>query len=114
MTSCDAEQVVFREMRKGRNLELSVLRSWEQAPNQRPELMVMQRCKLQQAGVQPLQLTLGHQVEVDTTNPLLRTRALQPTQENLGSTGIRDRALAQTTLDLRITRRLTATARCAG
>jgi hypothetical protein len=44
---------------------------------------------------------------------LLDTRTLQPTKENLGGTGIRDRALTQTTLDLGITRRLTGTASCA-
>ena len=35
----------------------------EQAPNQRVKLLLRQHCKLQQAGVQPLQLTFGHRVE---------------------------------------------------
>ena len=71
-------------------------------------MLVRQGCKLQQAGVQPLELAFRHRVEVDATNPLLGTGALQPTKKNLGSTGIRDRPLTQTTLDLRITRRLAA------
>src|SRR5436189_4834717 len=44
------------------------------------------RLQLQKAGVQPLQLAFGHRVEVDTTNALLGTSALQPTQENLSIT----------------------------
>ena len=90
MTCCDAQQVVFREMRSARNLELSVLRVCQQVPNQRSKLLVRQRRKLQQAGVQPLELTFRHRVEVDTTNALLGTRALQPTDQELGSTGIGD------------------------
>ena len=39
---------------------------------------------------------------------------LQPTEKNLSGTGIRDRAVSQTTLDPFITRRLTATAGWAG
>jgi hypothetical protein len=56
----------------------------------------------------------GHRVEVDAANALLGTRALQPTQEDLGSTGIRDCALPQATFDLRITRRLTVNAALRG
>jgi hypothetical protein len=51
MTCCDAEQVVFREMRKARSLELRVLRVCEQAPNQGVKLVVRQRCQLQEAGM---------------------------------------------------------------
>src|SRR5436189_60938 len=87
-----AEQVVFREMRSDRNLELSVLRACEQARNHRSKFVGGQGCKLQQAGVQPLELALRHRVEVNATNALVGTRALQPTKENLGSTGIRDLA----------------------
>ena len=84
----------------------------EQAPNQRLKLLVRQRCKLQQAGVQPLELAFGQGVEVDATNALLGTRAdsLRPTKEDLGATGIRDRGLTQTALGLRIRRRLTLSA----
>src|SRR5436190_15603779 len=64
------------------------------------EAPLRQRCKLQQARVQPLQLAFRHRVEVDPTNPLLGTRALQPTEENLSSTGIGNGTLTQTTLDL--------------
>jgi hypothetical protein len=64
--------------------------------------------------MQPLQLALGHRVEVDATNALDRARALQPSKENLGCTRIGDRPLPQTTLDLRVGRRLTDTAGCAG
>ena len=94
MTCCYAEQVIFREMRKARNLELSALRACEQAPTQRVELLVRQDCKLQQAGVQPLELALRQGVEVYAPNALVGTRALQPTKKNLGSTGLCDRALA--------------------
>jgi hypothetical protein len=38
---------------------------------------------------------------------------IRASKKNLGSTGIRDRARSQTTLDLRITTRLALTARCA-
>jgi hypothetical protein len=44
--------------------------------------------------VQPLELAFGHRVEVDTTNALLDTRALQPTEKDLGNTRIGDRALS--------------------
>ena len=74
--------------------ELSVLGVCEQAPNQRVKFLVRQRCKLQQAGVQPLELAFGQGVKVDATNALLDTRALQPTEENLGSAGIGDSALS--------------------
>jgi hypothetical protein len=63
--------------------------------------------------VQPLQLAFRQGVEVDATNALLGTRALQPTKENLGSTGIGDCRLAQPTLDLRVRRGLALTAGCA-
>jgi hypothetical protein len=43
---------------------------------------------------------------------LLGTRAPEPTQENLGGTGIVDGLLSQSTFDLRIGRRLTLAARC--
>jgi hypothetical protein len=56
----------------------------------------------------PLSLAL------DALNALLGTRALQPTEENLGGTGIRGRALSQTALDLRVTRGLALTAGCRG
>jgi hypothetical protein len=48
----------------------------------------------------PLSLAL------DGPNALLGTGTLQPTEEDLGGTGIRDRALSRTTLDLRVGRRL--------
>ncbi len=57
----------------------------QQARNQRVKFAVRQRSELQQAGVQPLQLALQHRVDVDTTNALVGTRTLQPTEENLGS-----------------------------
>jgi hypothetical protein len=104
MTCCDAEQVVFRELRKARNVELSVLRVCQQALNQRVKLFVGQGCKLQKPGVQPLQLAFGHRVEVDAPNALLGTRALQATKKNLSGTRIRDRILAQTALDLCVAR----------
>jgi hypothetical protein len=92
-------------------IELIVLRLCEQAPNQRSEFLVRQGCELQQARVQALELALGHRVEVDTTNALVDTRALQPTKKDLGSTRIENSALAQTTFDLRITARFTLSAR---
>ena len=96
-----------------RILELSVPRVCEQARNQRSKFHVRQRCKLQKAGVQPLQLALRHRVEADIPNALLDTRALQPTQKNLGSARISDRLLAQAAFDLCVGRRLALTARCA-
>jgi hypothetical protein len=64
--------------------------------------------------VQTLELAFGQGVEVDAPNALLGTRTLQPTQKNLSSTGVGDRALAQTVLDLRIRRGLALTALCTG
>jgi hypothetical protein len=55
-------------------------------------------------------LALGHRVEVDATNALLATRALQPTKQNLGSTRIGDCALPQTTFNLGVTGRFKDTA----
>jgi hypothetical protein len=62
------------------------------------------RCEPYQTREQTLQLALGQGVEIDIPNARIGTRALQPTKENLGGTGIRDCAPPQTTLDLRITR----------
>jgi hypothetical protein len=76
-------------MRSARNRELSVPRACEQAPNQRSKFLIRQHCKPQQPRMQPLELTLRHRVEVQSPNALVGTRALQPTQENLGSTEIR-------------------------
>jgi hypothetical protein len=84
----------------------------EQAPNQCSKLLVRQRRKPQQARVQSLQLAFRHRVEVDTTNTLLGTRALQPTQEDLRGTRVCDRLLTQATLDLRVGRWLPSTAGC--
>jgi hypothetical protein len=39
-----------------------------------------QRRKLQKPGAQPLKFAFGHRVEINTTNTLLDTRALQPTE----------------------------------
>jgi hypothetical protein len=75
-------------------LARSELVALEQAPNQRSKFLIGQHCKLQQAGVQALELAFGQGVEVDAPNALLETKALQPPQENLGSTWIRDGALA--------------------
>ena len=60
----------------------------EQVPNQRSKFLVRQRRKLQQAGVQPLQLAFRQRVEIDAPNALLDTRTLQPTKENLSGAGI--------------------------
>jgi hypothetical protein len=82
----------------------------EHVRQQSVKVLFRQRCKLQKASVQPLQLAFRHRVEVDTANALLGTRSLQPTKQNLGSTGIRDCAFAQTTFDLGVTGRFTDTA----
>jgi hypothetical protein len=76
-------------------------------------VLFRQRCKLQKASVQPLQLAFRHRVEVDPANPFLGVWSLQPTKENLGSTRICDRLLAQATFDLCVGRGLPCTARCA-
>jgi hypothetical protein len=68
--------------------ELGVYLIGEHARQQSVKMLIRQRCKPQQAGVQPLQLAFRHRVEVDPPNTLLGTRTLQPTQENLGSTRI--------------------------
>ena len=68
--------------------ELGVYLIGEHARQQGVKLLIRQACKLQQAGVQPLQLAFRHRVEVDAPNPLLDTRALQPAQEDLRCTGI--------------------------
>jgi hypothetical protein len=94
-----------------RILELSVPRACRQAPNGRSTFPVRQRCKLQQACVQALELAFRHRVEVDTTNALLGARALQPPKEDLGGTGIGNCALAQTTLDLGVARDRAVSAR---
>ena len=62
--------------------------------------------------MQPLELALGHRVEVDATNALLDTRALQPAQEDLSGARVTDRPLTQATLDLYVTRRFTLSACC--
>ena len=85
----------------------------EHTRQQNVKVLVRQGRKPQQARVQRLQLALRHRVEVDTRNMLLGTRALQPTEKNLGGARIRDRPLAQATLDLGVTRGLTARAGCA-
>jgi hypothetical protein len=41
----------------------------EEAPNPRSKLLFRQRCKLQQAGVQALELTFRHRVEIDAPTP---------------------------------------------
>jgi hypothetical protein len=51
--------------RSARISELSVPRACEQAPNQRVKFLVRQRCKLQEASVQPLELAFGQGVDVD-------------------------------------------------
>jgi hypothetical protein len=54
----------------------------------------------------PLSLAL------DAANALLGTRSLQPTEKDLGSTGIGNGALPQTAFDFCVRRRLTLTAHC--
>jgi hypothetical protein len=44
--------------------------------------------------VQPLELTLGHRVEIDAPDTLLGPWALQPAEENLGRTRIGNSPLA--------------------
>jgi hypothetical protein len=94
-------------------IELVVVRLCEHVLHQSAKFLVRQGCELQQAGVQALELALGHRAEVEATNMLLRARALQPTKKDLCSTRIRDRALTQTTFDFGIGRRRTVTTRCA-
>ena len=77
--------------------------------NQRREDAGVHRCELHQTRVQMLQLCFRHAVEIHTRWVVL-TGPLQPAQEDLRCARVCDRLLAQTTLDLRITRRLTATA----
>jgi hypothetical protein len=83
----------------------------EHARQQNVKVLLRQRCKLQQARVQPLQLAFRHRVEVDATNALLGTRALQPTKQDLSCARVCDRPLAQATLNLFVARGLTVTTR---
>jgi hypothetical protein len=62
--------------------------------NQRREDWIVHRREPYQTRVQPLKLALGHRVEIDATNALIGTRALQPTEKNLSSTGIGNSALS--------------------
>jgi hypothetical protein len=78
--------------------------------NQRREDSVGHRCEPYQPRGQPLQLALGHRLEVVPANAVVGTRALQPTKQDLGGTGIGGSALAQARLDLRIRRRFALTA----
>ena len=84
----------------------------DQAHNQRSKLLVRQRCKPQQAGVQPLQLAFRHRVG---STPPTRSSARGRCNQRRRISAARDRRprSPQDTLDLGITRRLTATARCA-
>jgi hypothetical protein len=81
--------------------------------NQRGEDEFVHRRELHQACVQTLQLRLRHGVEIHTRSDLGRTHPLQPTEKNLSCARVCDRLLAQTALDLGVTRRLPCTARCA-
>jgi hypothetical protein len=81
--------------------------------NKGSEHGAVQRRQLQQTRVQTLQLRLRQRVEIHTPTLRLPASALQPTQNDLRRTRIGDRPLTQTTLDLRVTRRLTDTAGCA-
>ena len=69
---------------------------------QRSKLGSVQPRKSHQTGVQLLQLCLRKRVEIDATNTLLRPRALQPAEKDLGGSRIGNSALAKTTFDLRI------------
>jgi len=75
-------------------IELIGLRLCEQARNQRPKIFFGQSGNPHETGVQPLELMLGHRVEVDATNTLLGTRPLHPTEQDLGGTRIGDSPLA--------------------
>jgi hypothetical protein len=63
-------------------------------PNQRLNFLVRQGRKPQQAGEQPLELAFGQGVEIDATNRLLGTRALHPTEQDLGGARIGNGAFA--------------------
>ena len=77
--------------------------------DQRCEDGFVHRREPHQACVQPLQLCLRHGVEIHARSGLGRAHPLQPPKENLRCTRIGDGALPQATLDLRVTRRITAT-----
>jgi hypothetical protein len=66
----------------------------EQALNQDVQLVGGQRRDPHQAGVEGLQLRLGHRVKVEAMNALVATWPLQPAEENLGGRGIRDCAFS--------------------
>ena len=78
---------------RARTTSSSQLVTFQYLLNQRREDGFVQRRKLQQTGVQPLQLCLRHGVWIHTWSGLGRADSLQPTKQDLGSTGIGDRAL---------------------
>jgi hypothetical protein len=59
--------------------------------------------------VQTLKLRFAHRVEIDARRLNDRSRALQPTEENLGCARVTDRPLAQPTLDFCVAGPLTVT-----
>jgi hypothetical protein len=81
--------------------------------DERMKLLVRHRCVPNQTRLQALPLCRRQGVEIDAMNALLGTRALQPTQENLGGTRIRDCALPQTTFDFCVTGGFAVTPGCA-
>ena len=63
--------------------------------NQRGEQGFVHLREPYQTRVETLELTFRHRIEVDAANTLLGTGTLQPTNKDLSSTGIGDRALTQ-------------------
>jgi hypothetical protein len=74
-----------------RRLSSGVFLVCEQARDELLKLVARKCCEAHQTRVQALQLRFAHRVKVDAMKALVTARPLQPAQENLGGTGIRDR-----------------------
>jgi hypothetical protein len=80
----------FTRLNAYRASNVSLILLPEQALNQRLQLVGRERRDPYQARIEALQLRFAHRFEVDAMNALVSARPLQPAQENLGGTRVRD------------------------
>jgi hypothetical protein len=95
-------------------IELIVLRVREQTLNQALQLLRWQCRDPHEPRVQTLQLQLRERIEIHTRSGVGRAHRLPPAQQDFGVASRVNGPLTQTTLDLRVARRLTTTHGCAG
>jgi len=91
---CPRAGALTARSQRAKAFGLGVLLVCDQAQNQGLQLITRQRRDLHQAGIERLQLCFAHCVWIDAMNTLVSARPLQPTEENLGGTGIRDGAFS--------------------